>query len=70
MLTGKIQIPEETKEPPMSPITELSEDSSKSYEINPKAVKLAQIENKKHSLMSQLGGDKFKKIYDYIRNAR
>jgi len=26
MLTGKIQIPEETKEPPMSPITEKSDD--------------------------------------------
>lgn len=50
----------------MTPITEQSVES----EFNPKATKLAQIENRKHQLMSQLGGDKYKKLYEYIKNAR
>jgi len=47
MLTGKIQIPEETKEPPMSPITEKSDDFESTWDINPKAAKLAHMETKK-----------------------
>lgn len=55
----------------MSPITEQSDEMGSSVEsFDPKAQKLLRINNQKRNIMNQLGGDKYKKVHDYLTTAR